>query len=285
MNATAPEPVTLAIDAQGVAHVRLNRPERMNALDGAMFDALLDTADGLSSMPPERLRAVVISGAGRAFCAGLDTSTFKRLLQGQAVGVDMGERSGGEGITLETRTHGIANGPQQVVLAWRQLPVPVIAALHGAVYGGGLQLALGADLRLAAPDTRVSVMEMRWGLVPDMAGMVLLRELMGADGVRELVYTARELDAEEALARHLVTRVCEDPLAEAMVLAAEIAAQSPQAVRAAKRLINAAFDGVPPAELLLAEAREQHRILGSAEQIETVRARMEKRAPSYRLPR
>lgn len=282
-SAARPEDVSLDIDASGVAHVVLERPQRMNALDGAMFDAILGVTEHLSALPADRLRAVVLSGAGRAFCAGLDTAQFSRLLQGDAAGLDVGQRSGGQVDSLEIRTHGIANGPQQVVLAWRQLPVPVIAAVHGPVFGGGLQLALGADLRMAGRDARLSVMEMRWGLVPDMGGMLLLRELLGADRVRELVYTARELTADEACALGLVSRVCDDPLAEARALAAEIARQSPQAVRAAKRLLNAAFDGASPAELLLAEAREQQAILGSAEQIETVRARLERRAPNYRL--
>ncbi len=282
-SAARPQDVSLDIDASGVAHVVLERPQRMNALDGALFDAILGVTEHLSALPSDRLRAVVLSGAGRAFCAGLDTAQFSRLLQGDAAGLDVGQRSGGQVHSLEARTHGIANGPQQVVLAWRQLPVPVIAAVHGPVFGGGLQLALGADLRLAGRDARLSVMEMRWGLVPDMGGMLLLRELLGADRVRELVYTARELTADEAFALGLVSRVCDDPLAEARALATEIARQSPQAVRAAKRLLNAAFDGASPAELLLAEAREQQAILGSSEQIETVRARLERRAPNYRL--
>ncbi len=278
---SSPELVCLNIDAHGVAHVRLNRAERMNALNGEMFDAILATTEQLSAMPADELRAVVLSGEGRSFCAGIDVQNFQRVLQGQGAEIDLGQRSGGSHTALMERTHGIANGPQQVVLAWRQLPVPVIAALHGAVFGGGLQIALGADLRFAAPQTRLSVMEMRWGLVPDMAGMVLLRELMGADAVRELVYTARELDAAEALSRGLISRICEDPLAQAQAFAADVARQSPQAIRAAKRLINAAFDGQSPAQVLLAEAQEQQQILGSAEQIETVKARLEKRAAAY----
>ncbi len=273
--------VTCEIDSLGIAHVRLNRPAQMNALNGAMFDAILEVAERLATLGVDELRAVVLSGEGRAFCAGLDVGNFQLLMQGQGGTLDLGQRCAGAAKDLVARTHGIANGPQQVVWAWRQLPVPVVAVLHGPVLGAGLQLALAADLRIAAPDARLAVKEMHWGLVPDMAGMVLLRELIGADAVRELVYTARELSGEQALARGLVSHVSADPQALAQSLAAEIAQQSPQAIRAAKRLINLAFDGASPAQVLLAEAQEQQPIIGSAEQVETVMARLQRRAPSY----
>jgi len=259
------------IDDDGVAQVRLARPERLNALDGAMFDALLQTAETLQAAAG--LRAVVLSGEGRAFCAGIDLANFEHVGPG-ATGVDLGARSGGTGASLTERTHGIANGPQQVVLCWRQLPVPVIAALHGVVFGGGLQIALGADLRFAASDARLSIMEMAWGLVPDMAGIGLLRGLLRDDVARDLVYSARELTGTEAQALGLVTRVAADPLRDATEFARRVARQSPSAVRAAKRLLNAAFDGASIETLLLAEAREQRSLLGSAEQLATVQARL-----------
>lgn len=274
--AAAADLVRIDLDDAGVALVRLNRPERMNALDGAMFDAILAAQERLQALPG--LRAVVLAGEGRAFCAGIDIGHFERLLREGKVGsgVDLGERSGGTGITLLERTHGIANGPQQVVLGWRALPVPVVAALHGVVFGGGLQIALGADLRIAHPATRLSVLEVAWGLVPDMAGMALMRELLRGDVLRDLVYTGREVRGDEAVALGLATCTADDPLAEARAWAAAVARQSPQAVRAAKRLLNVTLDGAPPADVLMAEAREQHVLLGSDEQIATVRARLKR---------
>lgn len=273
--------VKLDIDDQGIAQVLLTRPERMNALDGEMFDAILETLDRLKSTPG--LRVVILSGEGRAFCTGIDLDNFQRILREGHGGVDLGSRSGGSDAALDRRTHGLCNGPQQVVMGWRELPVPVIAVLHGVVFGGGLQLALGADFRFAAEDTRLSVLEVAWGLVPDMAGMVLLRDLVRDDVLRELLYTGSELSAEDALRLGLVSRVCKDPCQEALALAVRIAGQSPDAVRAAKRLANLARDA-DTGELLLAEAREQQRLLGSLNQLETVRARLERRSPKYAPP-
>lgn len=276
------ERITWTLDEQGVAHVRLNRPERLNALDAAMFDAILDTFDRLQAEP--KLRAVVLSGEGRGFCAGIDVGNLERIEAAAGGGVDLGRRGGGTQAKLVDRTFGIANGPQQVALGWRQLPVPVIAALHGVVFGGGLQIALGADLRLAAPDTKLSVMEIEWGLVPDMAGMVLMRETLRGDVMRELVLSGRVVAAAQAQQLGLVSRVCDDPLREALAMAAGIAARSPHAVRAAKRLLNQSLQGQGAAELLLAEAREQDALIGSPNQHEAVRAKFAKRAPRFEDP-
>lgn len=274
------ERIQFEVGGDGVAHVRLNRPERLNAIDGAMFDALLDTCDQLAVYPG--LRAVVLSGEGRAFCTGIDLGNFERIAR-EGGGVDLGQRGGGPQASLVDRTHGLANGPQQAVLAWRDLPVPVVAVLHGVVFGGGLQLALGADLRFATPDARLSVLEVAWGLVPDMAGMLLLGELARADVVRELVFSAREFSGREALQLGLVTRVGADPLAEALAWARSVAQHSPHAVRAAKRLLNAAPQA-DAAQLLLAEASEQQALLGSANQREAVAARMQKRPARFVEP-
>jgi enoyl-CoA hydratase/carnithine racemase len=269
----------------GIADVRLNRPDKMNALDPAMFDAIAAAIDQLAA--DGSVRVVVLSGAGKAFCAGLDMSRFRGMAQ-----ADAGAGSGGDPeaaaaasraadqLRLGPRTHGPANLPQHVAVGWRSLPVPVIAAVHGVAFGGGFQIALGADIRLVAPQAALSVMELRWGIVPDMGGMALMRRLAPADRIRELTYTARQFSGAEALAYGLATRVCEDPLAEALALAGEIANRNPDAVRAAKRLISladeAAFD-----RILQAESDAQIALLGSRNQREAVRANLEKRPPRF----
>jgi enoyl-CoA hydratase/carnithine racemase len=254
--------------ANGVADVRLVRADKMNALDPAMFDALVATCNRLSK---ERgLRAVVMSGEGRAFCAGLDRDSFAAMR-------DAGIRS------LEARTHGISNAFQCAVLGWRELPVPVIAAVHGVAFGGGFQLALGADFRYVAADTRMSIMEIKWGLVPDMCGTILMRHLARDDVIRELTYSGRIFSGEEALRFGFATRVSVDPRAEALAVAREIAEQSPDAIRAAKRLFNLA-GGSDAAACLLAESREQGRIIGSANQTEAVMANLQQRAPRFSDP-
>lgn len=254
--------------ADGVADIRLDRPDKMNALDHAMFDALIEAADLVRDTAG--VRAAVLSGEGRAFCAGLDFASFQAMQAGGDAALS----------DLTLRTHGIANRPQYAAWCWRELPVPVICALHGVAYGGGLQVALGADLRLATADARLSVMEIKWGLVPDVAGTQLLRHLCRDDVVRDLTYTGRVVTGEEACRLGLVTRVEADPRAAALAAAREIAAKNPDAFRAAKRLLNAATV-VPPAEGLLLESVEQQAILGSANQREAVAANMEKRPPRF----
>jgi enoyl-CoA hydratase/carnithine racemase len=256
----------------GVADVRLMRAEKMNALDAAMFDALVSASDRLKK--EKGLRAVVLSGEGRAFCAGLDMGRFEAMKETGGNGVP-----GGEDRDLTVRTHGLANFPQQAVWGWRQLPVPVIAAVHGVAFGGGFQLALGADMRFLAPDARMSIMEIRWGLVPDMAGTPILASLLRDDILRELTYTGRIFSAQEALSYGLATRVCDDPRAAALEIANDIARKSPDAIRAAKRLLNKL--SVDPGPALLAESAEQQKLIGSANQTEAVRANIEKRAPKF----
>lgn len=250
----------------GVAQVRLSRPEKMNAVDMEMIDAVIAVAERLAQEPA--LRAVVLAGEGRAFCAGLDVANFAALAMGDPEALIM------------PRTHGAANRFQQFSLAWRALPAPVIAALHGVAFGAGLQLAAGADIRIAAPGTRLSVMEMKWGLVPDMGGMVTLPELIRADQLRRLIYTAEEIGAEEALRIGLVTEIAEDPLARAQALAQAIAGRSPSAIRAAKRLVTCAFTA-PEAEVLLSESREQTDLIGKPDQMAVISANMSGRAPVF----
>ncbi|MDM0103584.1 crotonase/enoyl-CoA hydratase family protein [Variovorax sp. J22R24] len=265
--------------ADGVVELHLARADKMNALDPAMFDALIDAGTRLCN--DASVRAVVLAGRGKAFCAGLDMQSFERMGQGSGGGV---VGSGSVGKDLLERTHGIANAAQQVAMVWREVPVPVIAAVHGVAFGGGLQVALGADVRLVAPGTKLSVMEIKWGLVPDMAGMVLMRELARNDVVRELTFTGRIFSGEEAVAIGFATRLAIDPLAEALEMAREIARKSPDAIRAGKRLLNAAM-GQSAADLLLAESVEQKALIGSANQTEAVRANIEKRPPQFGNPR
>jgi enoyl-CoA hydratase/carnithine racemase len=265
----AEERVRVAVDAQGVAEVAMVRADKMNALDDAMFRALIAAIAQVRS--DARVRAVVLHGEGRAFCAGLD----KASLQGIA-----GTAGGGVG-DLVPRTHGLANFWQQVAWGWRELPVPVIAAVQGVAYGGGLQIALGADVRCVHPDAKLSVMEVKWGLVPDMAGCVLLTELTRADVARELTFTGRVVSGTEAVGLGLATRLADDPLADARALARQIAASNPEAIRAAKRLFNTASP-VDAGRVLLAEAFEQQRLIGSPNQREAVQAGMENRAAVFR---
>jgi enoyl-CoA hydratase/carnithine racemase len=265
----------VTVDIQGgVADVRLVRADKMNALDTAMFAALVETGERLKT---ERgVRAVVLSGEGRAFCAGLDTSNFGQMASG--------ERRGGQGtagaLLTPKRTPGGANHAQQAVMVWREIPVPVIAAVHGVAYGGGFQLALGPDLRFVTPDVKLSVFEMKWGLVPDMAGIVLMRGLLRDDIARELTYSARIFTGEEAGRMGLATRVCADPRAEALEFAREVAAKNPHAMRAAKRLLNLA-QHADQHEILLEESREQAALIGSPNQVEAVMANMQKREPAF----
>ena len=269
----------------GIADVRLNRPEKMNALDPAMFDAIAAAIDQLAA--DRSVRVVVLSGQGKAFCAGLDMSRFRGMAQSDAgagneadPGAAAAASRAADELRLGPRSHGPANLPQYVAVGWRSLPVPVIAAVHGVAFGGGLQIALGADIRLVAPQAALSVMELRWGIVPDMGGMALMRRLAPADRICELTYTARQFSGAEALAYGLATRVCEDPLAEALALAREIADRNPDAVRAAKRLISLA-DDAPFSGILQAESDAQIALLGTPNQREAVRANLEKRPPRF----
>jgi enoyl-CoA hydratase/carnithine racemase len=258
--------------AAGIADVRLVRADKMNALDAAMFDALVAVSGRLAH--EKGVRAVVLSGEGRAFCAGLDMGRFAAMNEKGGNGV-----AGNATRDLAARTHGFANFPQQAVWGWRQLPVPVIAAIQGVAFGGGFQLALGADMRFLAPDARMSIMEIKWGLVPDMAGTPILASLVRDDILRELTYTGRIFSAQEALSYGLATRICDDPRVAALEIAREIAAKSPEAIRAAKRLLNNL--AVDPGPALLAESVEQMKLMGGPNQLEAVRANLEKRAARF----
>jgi enoyl-CoA hydratase/carnithine racemase len=258
----------------GVADVRLVRADKMNALDNAMFEALVETGERLKAA--KDVRAVVLSGEGRAFCAGLDMGNFAQMASGERKG---GERSVDE--LVKGRTPAGANRAQQACYVWREIPVPVIAAVHGVAFGGGFQLALGADLRFVTADAKLAVLEIKWGLVPDMAGIVLMRGLIRDDVARELTWSGRIFSGDEALQMGLATRVCGDPREDALAFAREIALKNPHAIRAGKRLLNLAQSDADVSEIFLEETREQVALIGSANQVEAVMANMQKRAPAF----
>lgn len=252
----------------GVARVTLNRPDKRNGLDLEMFTGLI--AAGEAVMKDKSIRAVVLHGEGPAFCAGLDFAWFTgdpdgaRKLLGRADGT-------------------IANLAQRVGFIWQEVPVPVIAALHGYVFGGGLQIALGADLRYVAADAQLSVMEIKWGLIPDMSITQTLPRVVAADVAKELIFTGRIVSGIEAQQLGLATRVCADPLATAIETAQLIATKSPDAIRAGKRLMNAAPQ-LTPADALLLETELQLKLIGGPNNIEAITANMAKRPPVFRDP-
>lgn len=249
-----------------IARVTLTRGDKMNALDDAMVQAIISAGQEVAASDA---RAVVLSGEGKSFCAGLDLSSFAKMGQ-----IDPTE-------WLLGRSHGDTNEMQELVMVWRRVPVPVICAVQGVAYGGGLQLALGADIRIASPESKWSVMEMKWGIVPDLGGMVLLPKLVRSDVLRLLTYTARPITAQQAENWGLVTKLADDPLAEALALAADIAAQSPSGIRAAKRLIDIA-ESAGREEVLLAESSEQVKLIGKPDQMEVITAQMQGRKPEFK---
>ena len=257
--------VSIDLADNGVAQVRFTRGDKMNALDGAQFEAVLEAGQALREM--KGLRVAVLSGEGRAFCAGLDLSS-------------MAADGSNPQAKLVDRTHGNANRAQEAAMTWRKCPVPVIAAVHGVCFGGGLQIASGADIRVVHPATRMAVMEMKWGLVPDMGGYALWRGLVRDDILRELTYTNREFSGEEALGLGFATMIDEDPLARATALAETIANKNPDAIRGSKRLFKVMQEEGEDA-ILLAESREQDGIMRTPNQVEAVMAEMEKRPPRF----
>lgn len=258
--------ITVKIE-NGVADVKLVRTDKMNALDDAMFSALVETTEALAS--DNSVRCVVLSGEGRAFCAGLDMGNFGKMASGGS-----GTPSGRE--PLAGRTHGIANRAQQAVWGWHALPVPVIAAIHGVAFGGGFQVALGADIRIVHPETKMSIMEIKWGLVPDMAGTALMRNLCRDDVLRELTYTGRIFSGAAAKDYGFATEVSDAPYDRAMEIALQIASKNPDAIRANKQIFNNLPD-MTDAEALLQESVLQDELIGSKNQIEAVMAELQKR--------
>ena len=263
--------VTVTI-TDGVAEVRLNRPDKRNALDPAMFAGLIAAGERLKSEPG--LRAVVLSGAEPDFCAGLDFGSFRAMRDGERLSAQV-DLPPGQG---PARAAG-----QRAAYVWTEVPVPVIAAVTGNALGGGLQIALGADIRIVAPDARMSVLEIRWGLVPDMIGTQLLPELVGRDVAKELTFTGRMVRGEEAVALGLATRVDPDPRRAALELARSIAGRSPHAIRAAKRLLDLA-GRVDLDTGFAAEQKEIGALIGRPNQAEAVAAEFEQRPPRFTDP-
>ncbi len=257
--------VRITIEGNGIAQVRMIRTDKMNALDPAMFEALLEAGQWLFDLPG--LRAVVLAGEGRSFCAGLDMAS-------------MADTARHDRAPLTERSHGNSNRPQQAAMQWRKLPVPVIAAVHGVCFGGGLQIACGADIRVTAPDARLAVMEMKWGLIPDMGGYALWRGTVRDDILRELTYTNREFSGSQALDYGFATIVDPDPITRATAIAQEIASRNPHAQRAAKVLFNRYLE-TSTDDILMAESIEQQKLIGGKNQIEAVMSQLEKRPGNF----
>lgn len=249
-----------------VAHVELSRPDKMNAVDPDMIAGIIEAGEALRGN--KEVRAVVLSGQGNAFCAGLDVASFSALAQNNPMESFM------------ARSHGPSNDYQHVSMVWSQIEVPVIAALHGVCFGAGLQIASGADMRIAAPDTKMCIMEMKWGLVPDMGGMVLWPRLMRSDVLRKLTYTGDQFTAEAGQEYGLVTEVDADPVARALEIANVLASKSPSAVRAGKALVSFAYQN-DEAAVLMEESRAQASLIGQPDQMEAVMANVQKRAPKF----
>jgi enoyl-CoA hydratase/carnithine racemase len=262
--------VTILIE-DGIADVRMNRADKRNALDNAMFTSLAAAGDYLKTL--SELRVVVLSGDGASFCAGLDFGSFQAMAQGSSVqggSVNAGAMADGR----------ITHLAQQVCWVWQEVPVPVIAAVHGHALGGGMQIALGADIRIVHPDTQLSVREVHWGLIPDMTGTLMLSRLVRPDIVKDLVFSARVFSGSEGFELGVVTRLSKTPQADAMDLAQEIAGRSPDAVRGAKKLLNLmANDGA--AQQFAAEREVIGKLIGAPNQVEAVMSHFEKRPPKF----
>ena len=256
----------------GIADVRMVRSDKMNAMDMAMFAALTEAGVELSA--DNSVRAVVLSGEGRAFCSGLDIPSLM-------TNIGSGERQGPT--LIDQNDESPANYAQRAAWVWQEVPVPVIAAVHGVAYGAGFQVAMGADIRFVAPDARLSLRETHWGLIPDVGVTQALRGVVPLDVLKELTFTAKVVSGAEAKEMRLATHVADDPHAAAMALAKEIAARSPAAVRAGKQLWNEAWMGSRVDGFRL-ETDLQKTLMGGQNQIESVQANMEKRPPVFDDP-
>lgn len=269
----------------GVADVRLNRPDKLNALNQHLMAGLVEAGERLAGDPS--VRAVVLSGEGRGFCSGLDFSAFQMMAgdvppEPTELQADEAEASSDIAAGIMSTGGRDTHLAQESAWTWQRLPVPVIAAISGPCLGGGLQIALGTDIRIVAPDAKLSVLEMRWGLIPDMTGTWVLPRLVGDDVARELTFTGRMVSGTEAAAMGLCTRVADEPFAEAMALATEIAGKSPRAIRQAKRLLQASIaPGRTPSEHFLDERATMGSLIGSPDNVEAVGAYFDKRDPVF----
>jgi len=256
-----------------IAYVSMTRPEKMNALDHKTFEAIPQVDAALRA--DKSIRCVILSGQGGNFCAGLDKSNFEGLFAAQQDSEDAVVTG------LEARTNGIANTPQYAAWMWRELPMPVISAIEGVALGGGLQIALGADFRVATKESQFSILELKWGIIPDMSSTQIMRHMIRDDIIRELTYTARMFSADEAKEWGFITHISEDPLAHAKSLAEQIVEKNPHAIRAAKRVIDQSYYQTAE-EGLLTESMEQDKVMGKSNQIEAVMAVFQKRKAIFK---
>ncbi|MEI7966601.1 MAG: crotonase/enoyl-CoA hydratase family protein [Actinomycetota bacterium] len=272
--------VTISV-VDGIADVKMNRADKRNALDNAMFTSLNAAGEYLKKL--DGLRVVVLSGDGASFCAGLDFSSFAQMAEAGAKANAADNKADKEpdmnaGAMVDGR---ITHMAQQVCWVWQEVPVPVIAAVHGHALGGGIQIALGADIRIVHPDTQLSVREVHWGLIPDMTGTLMLSRLVRPDIVKNLVFTARVFSGHEAHEMGIATQLSQDVHADAMTMAREIAGRSPEAVRGAKKLINLLANS-GAAEQFAAERATIGQLIGTANQAEAVMSHFEKRPPIFK---
>jgi enoyl-CoA hydratase/carnithine racemase len=268
-----PESTVLVSVADHIADVRLNRPDKHNAIGGGMLHEIVATAAALREL--DDVRVVVLRGEGPSFCAGLDTANLAAMGSG-----DLDRDSDGMDDNYTNLSADGANRAQQVGWSWQELDVPVIAAVHGAAFGGGLNLALGADLRVMAPDAKLGFVEITWGLMPDMSATQSLRRLVGLERAKQLVLTGRRFSGADAVAWGLATELADDPTERAFEIAREIAGLNPAAVRAAKAVLNATADADTAAGFLL-EASRSRELIATPDQIEAVVARLEGRTPRF----
>ncbi len=266
------ELVSISVNENGVADVRLNRADKYNALNSDMFEAIAEAGESLKSN--NDIRVIVLSGEGKGFCAGLDMMSMMS---------EPGGPAGENNDRFEPKEGEIANFFQKPGYVWAEQNVPVIAALHGAAYGGGFQIAMGADIRIARADTKLSIMEIKWGLIPDMSALATLPNIVSMATAKDLTYTGRIVESEESLRLGLVNQVVEDHMTSAFELAELIASKSPDAVQMDKRLIEAAWE-MSAAESMKLEAKLQQEVLGKPNQVEAVVANMQNRPPEYKNP-
>ena len=256
-----------------IAHVLLNRPDKKNALDQGMFEGLREAARHV--MDDASIRVVVLSGAGDSFSSGLDFSSFSDMAEGGLTA----DRDDVAEAARDLSPAG-ANAAQQIAWLWQEVPVPVIAAVSGAAFGGGFHIALGADVRFIAPDARIAFVEITWGLVPDLSGTQAIRRLMPLDRAKKLIFSGDTISGTQAVEWNLATELSDSPLEDAFALARTIADRNPDAVRAAKKLLNESAL-VPVAEGLANEFRASAGLMGGANQIEAVVSRLQKRPPEF----
>lgn len=253
-----------------VATVMLNRAAKRNAVDLEMFSALTDSARRISQN--SAVRAVVLHGDGGHFCAGIDISVFASNDNREKLKQRMQPQAGTD-----------SNFFQSAAMVWRDLPVPVIAALDGAAFGAGLQIAMGADIRYGGPDLQLSVMEVMWGIIPDMGLTVTMPGVVAQDKLRQMAYTGQIVGADAALEMGFITEISDQPLAAAKALAAEIANKSPDAIRAIKALINESWSA-DRATALRHEAELQSAVMAGDNVREAARARQENRTAEFDNP-